>query len=177
MKYIITLCAFGLLVLAGCGKNQAKVEGVSVHWVPFDRVQAFFPAAPRPMFLFVMESGCGHCERMDSLILSRPEVAEYLNKYFTPIRVDLTQDMPVQVRDSSMNEDEFRQFLSIEGVPAYYFFDQKGQVIGALFSEMDLLMFKRMLVYIRGNHFMRRTPWADFLKMPEADLDTVYGKF
>jgi thioredoxin-related protein len=113
---------------------------------------------------------------MDS-ILARPEVADYLNRNFTPVKVDIYADTPIEVRDSTMTEQQFRKFLSIEGVPAYYFFDQKGRVIGALFSEMDLLMFKRMLVYIRGNHFLRRTPWDQFIQSPEADLDTVYGIF
>jgi|GEM_PF-980051 len=174
-----TLIGLGLALfaLAGCGEKVHRIENVTVQWHPLESVQRIFPAAPKPMFLYVHETGCDYCDRMDSLILSRPEVAHYLNTYFTPVAIDLSGSRTIVVRDSSMTEQEFRRFLSIRGVPSYYFFDPQGRVIGAFDSEMDLLLFKQMLVYIRSGHFVRQVPWDEFLKLPESQLDTLRGVF
>ncbi|MCX6834492.1 MAG: hypothetical protein NTW07_05055, partial [candidate division Zixibacteria bacterium] len=85
----------------------------------------------------------------------------------TPVRVDIYLNTPLKVRDSLLDEPTFRKLLSIEGIPAYYFFDTTGQIIGVLDSQMDLLTFKRMLVFIGKGHFFN-TPWNKFIVMPDA---------
>jgi thioredoxin-related protein len=174
MKSLLLSFAFLALILTGCGPE--KIENVTIQWHPFSEVSQFFPAAVRPMFLYIAEKGCKHCDIMDSLVFSRPEVADFVNKNFFPVQVDIATDMPIKIQDTVLTENQFRQLLAIEGTPAYYFFETDGRVVGALDSQMDLLMFKRMLVYIKNGHF-QRTPWDDFLKLPEADLDTVRGVF
>jgi thioredoxin-related protein len=174
MKSLLLPFALLTLLLAGCGPE--KIENVTLQWHPFAAVSPLFPLAPKPLFLFVTEKGCDFCEAMDSLVFSRPEVADFVNKNFYAVRVDVATDMPIKIQDTVLTESQFRKLLRVEGTPAYYFFDSNGRTVGALDSQMDLLMFKRMLVYIKNDHFMR-TPWDDFLKLPEADLDTVRGVF
>ena len=163
------------LLLVGCVGRQ-KVENVTLRWQSFETIQAAFPKTSRPLFLYIAEEGCGHCRYMDSAVFSRPEVAQYVNEHFTPVKVDIYLDMPITVNDSIMSEIQFRRLLSIEGTPAYYFFERSGKIIGVLDSEMDLLRFKRMLVFIQDGHFFR-TPWEQFIEMSEADLDTIEGYF
>jgi thioredoxin-related protein len=159
------------LVLVGCGGNRSAANA-TLEWLPFDSVQATFPAAPKPMFLYVSQAGCDHCQAMDSLVFGRPEVAHYVNESFTAVKVDINMDMPIVVQDSLFSEDEFRRLLSIQGIPAYYFFDEEGRILGVLDSEMGLLTFKRMLVYIREGHFFQ-TAWSDFLRLPEASEEAI----
>jgi thioredoxin-related protein len=144
-----------------------KTIATKLNWLPFDSVQKTFPIAPKPLFLYISEKGCDHCEYMDSEVFNRPEIARFVNENLTPVRVDIYLNTPLKVRDSLLDERTFRKLLSIEGIPAYYFFDTTGQVIGVLDSQMDLLTFKQMLVYIGQGHFFR-TPWNKFILMPEA---------
>jgi len=164
-------CNFIGLALIGCGDNK-PVENVTLQWLPFDSVQAAFPAAPKPLFLYISEAGCDHCDNMDTLVFQRSEIAHFVNDNFTAVRVDINMDTPIEVRDSLLTEPEFRKLLSIQGIPAYYFFDASGRILGVLDSEMDLITFKRMLVFIREGHFFR-TPWERFLGMPEASEDAI----
>ena len=82
----------------------------------------------------------------------------------------------VSASGGGASELEFRKLLSVQGIPAYYFFDTSGRVVGVLDSEMELLTFQRMLVFIRDGHFFR-TPWERFVDMPEASEDAIDDLF
>jgi thioredoxin-related protein len=156
--------------------SASKTVAAKVNWLPFDSVQKTFPVAPKPLFLYVSQRGCNHCDYMDTAVFNRPEIARYVNENLTPVRVDIYLNTPLRVRDSLMDEQAFRQLLSIAGIPAYYFFDTTGRVIGVLDSSMDLLTFERMLVFVREGHFFR-TPWEKFLTMPEASETAINKSF
>jgi len=179
---VLTLLA-SVAVHAGESKNAdtakatpAKAVTAKLHWVPFDSVRATFPAAPKPLFLYISQAGCSHCEYMDTAVFSRPEVAKYVNENLTPVRVDIYMDTPIKVRDTVLTEEQFRKLLAIKGTPAYYFFDTNGNVIGVLDSQMELMTFKRMLVYIRDQYFFLM-PWVKFLSSPAAADEAINKKF
>lgn len=171
----ITISVLALSLLVGCG-GQTEVADVPLLWQSFDKVQAVFPTAPKPLFLYVKEEGCDHCAHMDAEVFSRSDIARYINAHFTAVKVDIYLDTPIRVRDSLLTESQFRRLLSIEGIPAYYFFDTGGRVIGVLDSEIELLTFKRMLVFIRDGHFFR-TPWERFMERPEASEEAIDEAF
>ena len=154
----------------------AKKPAPRLNWLPFDSVRATFPGALKPIFLFISDATCDHCEYMDTAVFSRPEVIRYINETLLPVRVDINMDMPVKIRDTVLNEAEFRKMLGIDGIPAYYFFSPNGRLIGLLDSQMDLLTFKRMLVYIRDGHFFK-TPWEQFLTLPTASEAAINKEF
>lgn len=174
MKQII-ISVLALSFLVGCG-GQTEVADVALQWKSFDKVQATFPRAPKPLFLYVKEKGCDHCAHMDLEVFSRSDIARYVNAHFTPVKVDIYLDTPIRVRDSLLTESQFRKLLSIEGIPAYYFFDTGGRVIGVLDSEIELPTFKRMLVFISDGHFFR-TPWERFMERPEASEEAIEEAF
>jgi thioredoxin-related protein len=159
---------------AKTGAGQAVAT--KLNWLPFDSVQKTFPVAAKPLFLYISQKGCDHCDYMDTAVFGRPELARFVNENLTPVRVDIYLNTPLKVNDSLMDEQAFRKLLSIDGIPAYYFFDTTGRVIGVLDSQMDLLRFKRMLVFIRDGHFFR-TPWEKYITMPEASEAAINKNF
>ena len=154
----------------------AKATPLTIQWVPFDSVRAAFPVAPKPLFLYISQTGCDFCDYMDTAVYSRPEVARFVNEKLTPVRVDIYKDTPIRVRDTVLTEAEFRKLLSIQGIPAYYFFGIDGRILGVLDSQMDLHKFKQMLVYIGDGHFFR-TRWNDFILMPSASETEINKRF
>jgi len=156
------------------GATKASPE--KLNWLPFESIQKTFPVAPRPLFLYISQHGCEHCTMMDTAVFVRSEIVRFVNANFTPVRVDIYLNTPLKVRDSLLQEEDFRRLLSIDGIPAYYFFDTAGQVIGVLDSSMDLLKFKRMLVYVTEGHFFR-TPWVKFMELPQASAAAIEKRF
>ncbi len=172
-RYVLLLIALALAA-ASCGPD--KIENVTLQWHSFGEVAKYFPVAPKPMFLYVAESGCDYCEQMDSNVFARPEVADYLNRNFFPVKIDVATDMPITVRDSVMTEPQFRKLMQIRGIAALYFFETNGRVGGALDESLDLMSFKQMMLYIHNGHF-GKTPFNEWLQTPEANVDTVRGVF
>ena len=156
--------------------GPSKKVATKLNWLPFDSVQKTFPVAAKPLFLYIGQKGCDNCDYMDTAVFGRPEVARFVNENLTPVQVDIYLNTPLKVRDSLLAENAFRKLLSIDGIPAYYFFDTTGRVIGVLDSQMDLLKFKRMLVFIRDGHFFR-TPWEKYITMPEASEAAINKSF
>jgi thioredoxin-related protein len=173
LKHLLVLTFLAVLVLE-CGPK--KLEPVDLNWTDFTDIQATFPRAPRPVFLYISQDNCEWCEHMDSLVFTRPEIAHYLNDYYMSVNINVDQDMPITVNNKPYHYQEFFRLLQIRALPAYYFFDSTGQILGIMDSAMPTLTFKRLLVYVENRHFMRTT-WEEFLRLPEADIDTVYGVF
>jgi thioredoxin-related protein len=161
---------------AGAKVAPAKAAKARMKWLPFDSVRATFPKASKPLFLYISDVGCVHCEYMDSAVFNRPELIKFVQENLTPVRVDINNDVPIKVRDTVLNEAEFRKLLSIKGIPSYYFFDTTGRVISALDSQMDLLTFKRMLIYLRDSRYHQYT-WDQFILLPAASDTAVTRLF
>jgi len=163
-----------LILVIGCGSK--KIEPVDLIWTDFAQIQRTFPRAPEPIFLYISQDDCQWCDHMDSLVYSRPEIASYLNEHYLSVNIDIDRDLPILINNKPYDYYELFDLLKIQALPAYYFFDSTGQIMGMMDSAMPLLTFKRLLVYVENRHFMR-TRWEDFLKLPEADVDTAYGEF
>ncbi|HUV29547.1 MAG TPA: thioredoxin fold domain-containing protein [Acidobacteriota bacterium] len=173
MRTALILALLGVL-MTGCGSDEPG--SAELVWTDLAEMQAEFPQAPRPLFLYISQDNCPWCEQMESLILPRPEIVAYLNEHYIPVNINLDRDLPVTINDRQYTRRQLFDLLKIEGIPAYYFFDSTGQILGMMDSAMPLTTFKRLLIYVENRHFMR-TPWVDFLKLPEADVDTAWGVF
>ncbi|UCC43617.1 MAG: DUF255 domain-containing protein [Candidatus Zixiibacteriota bacterium] len=168
------LIAVLVLGLLGCTKKQ--VEPVDLVWTDFAEVQPTFPRCQRPVFLYVSQNACEWCEHMDSLVFARPEIARHLNENYINVNINVDLDLPVTIQGKLYHYQEFFNLLNMREIPAYYFFDTDGRPIGVLSSAMPVKTFKQLLVYVKNRHFYR-TRWEDFLKLPESNLDTVWGEF
>jgi thioredoxin-related protein len=160
----------------GAKATTAKTAKTKMKWLPFDSVRATFPKAPKPLFLYISDVGCVHCEYMDTAVFNRPELIKFVKENLTPVRIDIYNDIPLKIGDTVLNEAEFRKLLSIQGIPSYYFFDTTGRIISALDSQMDLLTFKRMLIYLRDSRY-HKYKWDEFIQLPAASDTAITRLF
>lgn len=165
---------FLVALLIGCEKKKA--EPGQVNWTEFSEIQANFPRTGLPLFLYVSQNACQWCEQMDSTIFIRPEIADHLNQNYLCVNINTDEDLPITINNKQYNYRELFKLLHMREIPAYYFFDAEGKPIGVLNSAMHVKTFKQLLVYVKNRHFFR-TRWEDFVKLPEADVDTVWGEF
>jgi len=172
----LLLLVLFLVLLAGCGQKQETDVPSTVVWTPYSEVQATFPRASRPLFLYVKQSGCSGCGMMDSLVFARPEIAKHLNRNYINVSINVDEDLPVTIGGKEYQYQEFFRLLHLDQIPSYFFFDTTGQVIGVLGAAVPLKTFKQFLVYVKGRNFYK-TPWKEFEQSPEADLDTAWGVF
>ncbi len=187
---IFLLLAMVAVLLVACGPSEDADQASAVpaqdtvtvaantvvQWQPFASIQKTFPRGSKPIFLYLFQDACDHCAHMDSAVFGRAEIAHYLNSNFIPVKVDPYLDPPFLVQDSMMSDIAFRQVLAVQQTPAYYFFDRLGRVAGLFHAEMDVMLFKRMLVYIQDGYF-GRTPLDEFMKLPAASESAINARF
>ncbi len=177
MKTISSLIIIiaALLIVTGC--SEKKLEPVDVNWTEWKEIEATFPlGGSKPIFLYISQNACQWCDQMDSTIFVRPEIAHHLNNEYINININVDEDLPVTIGGKVFNYQELFNLLSMREIPAYYFFDTTGLPIGVLNSAMHVNTFKRLLIYVKNRHF-GRTRWEDFMKLPEAEIDTIWGIF
>ena len=183
-KYItrpLAICCLSLLAVIACQSSQKHLED-KIVWKKFEDIQQTFPlTGDKPLFLYISQSNCNYCDSMETKILTRPEIAWYMNEHFTFVNINVDEDLPVQLRQEDgsykhYNYAAFWNLFNIEGLPTYFCFDSTGAINGLLHAAQDVLTFKRFLAYVNAGHF-GKTRWDDWLKTEEAQLDTLYGIF
>jgi thioredoxin-related protein len=169
---IISILAAVVLIYA-CGPEKHLED--KLVWHPYKEVEATFPKAARPIFFYISEQGCHNCDEIKKSVLSRPEIAWFLNSNYLSVNVDLVTDLPITIGGKLYDRDAFIGLFT-GNTPNFVFFDTTGDVNGLFQGNLDLKTFKQLLKYVHAGHF-GRTMWEDYLKMDEAVTDTVLGVF
>lgn len=170
---LFLLCILiGVVLSVGC--QGEKIENVSITWRPFTELSGTFPANTRATMLYISQSNCHYCHKMKDTIFARPEIAWYVNEHFDAVELNLDRDLPVTIGGKEFDYSGIHELLSIPGIPCYYFFSPEGKITGILEGAQEVRDFKRILVYSNGGYF-GTTPYGDWLKTPEAEIDTLYG--
>ena len=162
-----------IIGLFSCGPTKHLED--KMQWHTFREVEATFPKGPKPIFLYLSEAGCENCETMRKNVFSRPEVAWFLNTNYYSVNLDIVADLPVTIQGKLFDRASFYGFFT-NRIPSYYFFDENGQTKGMFQTDMDVKSFKQLLKYVHGGHF-GKILWEDFVKLKEAETDTVLGVF
>ena len=160
-------------LLYACGP-QKHLEDKLV-WHPYKEVEATFPKAAMPIFFYISEEGCSNCDEIKKNVLSRPEIAWFLNTNYLAVNVDVAHDLPIAIGGKVYDRDAFFQLFT-DRTPNFVFFDTTGEVNGLFQGNLDLKIFKQLLKYVHAGHF-GKTMWEEYIKMEEAETDTVFGEF
>jgi len=75
------------IILVLIGYKAISQEGNSkVKWYTFEEAIKLNEKAPKKIFIDVYTDWCGWCKTMDKNTFSDPQIAEYLNKYYYPVK-------------------------------------------------------------------------------------------
>lgn len=62
-----------------------------MKWYTFEEALALNAKSPRPILMDVFTEWCGWCKVLDRQTFSHPVIAQYLNRYFYPVKFDAEQ--------------------------------------------------------------------------------------
>lgn len=85
MKRII-LTATAVTIFSGILFSQSSDE--YVNWYSFEEAVEMVSENPKKIFIDIYADWCGWCRRMDQETFSNPDVADYLNKHFYPVKLN-----------------------------------------------------------------------------------------
>lgn len=94
-KHILTgLLLTVLLFLSSCQQSsqEDQVSSTDIQWMDWtEAVESARSKKKKKIFVDMYTDWCGWCKRMDRSTFAEPEVVQYMNKHFYPVKFDAEQ--------------------------------------------------------------------------------------
>jgi len=132
-------------------------ENSLVHWYEFNEGYAEAKSTGKPMAVFYETKWCTWCKKLKSTTLSDPTVAQMLNDYFIPIRVDGEGNGHIKFRGMELTERDFTRSVNVRGYPTTIFFDAKGNEITRRPGYLPPQYFILFLDYINDGSYKNQS--------------------
>lgn len=110
MKQIRIIAAILILGLQNIHAQQ-KVE---VKWLTFEEAEKLDSTDHRPFLIDVYTDWCGWCKRMSAVTFANPNIANYINQNFYPIRFDAETSDTIKFRNKEHKSNGKVNELAIE---------------------------------------------------------------
>ncbi len=143
---------FFIITLTIKVSSQTTEEGL-VKWYTVEEGFKLYAESPKPIIIDVYTDWCGWCKHMMKTTFSNPNIANYINTYFYPIRFDAeTTDTIIYKDKKYTNPSKKTHELAIElldnklSYPTIIFFDKKGTK-NNLPGYLDVQDIEPVLVY------------------------------
>ena len=177
MKKLLSIFSILILFLA-CGKGYKTPADIDdkVAWLDAKSALPLFPFGTNPIYMMFHAKNCQYTDEMLENVFSRPEIIKYLNENFTCISVVPEEIDSVRFVGEMVTGRRLVEAFKVEGSPSHYFFNAQGYLKTAHTGYIELRVFKQLLKYV-AEGYMDKYDLPTFMKMPEAQLDTVWGKF
>lgn len=134
MKKIITL----LLIL-----SVSVVSAQTINWMTMDEAIAAQAKKPKKMFVDMYTVWCGPCKMLDRNTFSNPDVANFINKNFYPVKFNAEGNETIHLKDKIYNNPsydpakanrrnsahQFTRFMGVTAYPTMLFLDENGGLI------------------------------------------------
>ncbi len=166
LKSVLT--TFGLFLFIGGVWAQAKVQ-----WLTWEEALNRSKVEKRKFFVDVYTDWCGWCKKMDVSTFQNPDIAEYINKHYYPIKFNAEQREDINLKDKVYkfvrNGKRGYHELAVEitygrlSYPTIVVLDENAEVIQPIPGYKDPEMMGKIISYFAEDHF-KKTPWNKYTK-------------
>lgn len=125
-----------------------------IQWMTMNDALKAQKNQPKKIFMNVYASWCGVCKQMDKTVFTHPEVVQYINTHYYPVKFngEGKEKIYYKGRDfhaSNQKNTKFHEFflyLGLNGFPSTVFFDAHGNVLTAFTGAMET---KELMPYLQ----------------------------
>ncbi len=97
-KIQIIVC---LVLIYHTGSGQIKIEPSPINWYSIEQADSMNNKNAKPIFIDVYTDWCGWCKYMMQTTFANPDIANYINNNFYPVRFDAETTDTVVFRNKS----------------------------------------------------------------------------
>jgi thioredoxin-related protein len=164
--YIFITLLFTAILMAFVGnQNQHKEFNTEIHavkWYTYEQAVALAKKNPRPIFVDVYTDWCGWCKVMDKNTFNHPEISNYLNKKFYPVKLNAeSSEMTVYQGQTLTNSQLASSIFKVSSYPTTVYLEANERVLQPLPGYLNPNQFNPIIHFI-GDGIYKTTTWEEF---------------
>ena len=145
-------------------------QNVQVHWMTRDQAISKSKVEKKKVLVEIYTVWCSFCKKLDAVTLKEPDIAEYINENFYPVRLDAQCKTPIEILGKSYKYKDGYNDLAREltfgrlAFPTLVFMDENFRVIQPIpgMRSADEL---EMIMHFYAKDYYKDTPWDNFVIM------------
>jgi thioredoxin-related protein len=168
MKKFIILCFIGIAISYNA---HSQIESPLVKWYNIEEAIKLNEKNPKKIFIDVYTDWCGWCKTMDKNTFNNPQIAEYLNKYYYPVKFNAESKQDITYKGTvyknkgteTRSAHDFAVAL-LNGqlsYPSVVYMDGDSKPLTAVPGYTTPVDIEPILVFF-GEDFYKTTKWEDF---------------
>jgi thioredoxin-related protein len=167
-KSLILLLSLAFL---GCTAHSQKQGEGEVKWYTFEEAVKLNESNPKKIFIDVYTDWCTWCKEMDKKTFSHPEIANYLNENFYPVKFNAESTTPITFQGKVFeNRNQGRRSphdlaaALLQGkmsYPSVAYLDENNQLLTAVPGYYSPVQMEPILTFFGNNHY-KTTSWEAF---------------
>ncbi|HJW29435.1 MAG TPA: DUF255 domain-containing protein, partial [Saprospiraceae bacterium] len=151
-------CLVSLLISA-----TTFAQGIEFFHGTWGEALAKAKAEDRIIFVDAFAKWCGPCKMMAANTFTNPEVGDFFNSHFIPMKIDMEEEMGLKLRDK----------YPVSAYPTLFFIDEDGEVVqksvGAK-SPADILALAQLVL----DKYDKSTKYEGAYNAGDRSYDLVY---
>lgn len=160
-----------LILLSLSFNAQSQEENSKVKWYSIEEALKLNEKTPKKIFIDVFTDWCGWCKTMDKNTFSNPLIAEYLNKYYYPVKFNAESKGDITYKGTvyknrgieSRSPHDFAAAL-LRGklsYPSVVYLDEESRLLTSVPGYTTPADMEPILVFFAEDHY-KTTKWEDF---------------
>lgn len=151
MRKMESLIAVLIVVLLLPIQSTANRDsGTKIKWSTYRQAQKANNGS-RKYFIYFYSDSCGYCKLLEAKTFTNDTIADYINNYYTPVRVNTGQELKIALS------------FGIQGVPDLRFLSPSGESIARWPGYIESARLLALLQYIHTDSY-KEMNFSDFVK-------------
>ncbi len=138
---LVALAVLATITVAGQFRQNSSGKQQGIVWRT-DLMVAHHEAQTvnRPLLISFGADWCGFCQRMEQGTLASPDIAQYVNRSFVPVKLDIKK------------HGEIARILEVNRIPCTIAISPQSDLLGRMTGCVDANQFQHTLVQIEALH-------------------------
>ena len=138
---LVALAVLATITVAGQFRQGASSSPQGIVWRT-DLMVAHHEAktVDRPLLITFGADWCGFCQRMEQETLASPGIAQYVNRSFVPVKLDIQKHA------------EIARILEVKRIPCTIVMSPQADLLGRMTGCVDANQFRDTLAQIEALH-------------------------
>jgi len=134
-----------------------------VNWYHYQEGMRQAKESNKPILLDFYTDWCGWCKKMDKETYGNPDIQQFLNLNFIPIKINAESKEPVKVDGKEMKMKDLTRKYAVRAYPTIVFLEPDGTPIAPWAGYSEAASFRKVLGFIQEKAY-KKMSFDEFIK-------------